>query len=52
MPKGFSPDFIEVNAYLVIEPVIRRFSWSKGSACSKINEHSFSEIPETEASVN
>lgn len=50
MPKGFSPDFIEVRL-TGSKPVIRRFSWSKGQPVE--NQSAFlSEIPQTEASAN
>lgn len=50
MPKGFSPDFIEVRLS-GSKPVIRRFSWSKGQPVE--NQSAFlSEIPQTEASAN
>ncbi|WP_180117291.1 hypothetical protein [Acinetobacter sp. YH12096] len=50
MPKGFSPDFIEV-CLTGSKPVIRHFSWSKGQPVE--NQSAFlSEIPQTEASAN
>ena len=51
MPKGFSPDFIEVRLNGSGKQVIRRFSWSKGQPVK--NQSAFlSEIPQTEANTN
>lgn len=51
MPKGFTPQFIEVRLSGGSKPVIRRFSWSKGQAIE--NQSAFlSEIPQTEANAN
>ena len=51
MPKGFSPDFIEVRLSGSGKQVVRRFSWSKGQP---VNDQSafLSEIPQTEANSN
>jgi hypothetical protein len=51
MPKGFSPDFIEVRLSGSGKQVVRRFSWSKGQP---VNDQSafLSEIPQTEANTN
>ena len=51
MPKGFSPDFIEVRLSSSGKQVIRRFSWSKGQPVT--DQSAFlSEIPQTEANTN
>ena len=50
MPKGFTPEFIEVRLS-GNKPVVRRFSWSTGQPVE--NQTAFlSEIPQTEASAN
>lgn len=51
MPKGFSPNFIEVHLNGAGKQVVRRFSWSKGQPVE--NQSAFlSEIPQTEANTN
>ncbi len=51
MPKGFSPNFIEVRLNSAGKQIVRRFSWSKGPAVE--NQSSFlSEIPQAEANSN
>lgn len=51
MPKGFSPDFIEIRLNHSGKQVVRRFSWSKGQAVT--DQSTFlSEIPQTEANSN
>jgi hypothetical protein len=51
MPKGFTPNFIEIRLNSAGKQVVRRFSWSKGPAVE--NQSSFlSEIPQTEANSN
>lgn len=51
MPKGFTPNFIEVRLNGSTNPVIRRFSWSKGQPVE--NQSAFlSEIPQAEANAN
>ena len=50
LPKGFSPQFIEVRLTGSGTPVVRRFSWSKGEAIE--NQSAFiSEIPQAEANA-
>lgn len=51
MPKGFTPNFIEVRLNGPATPVVRRFSWSKGQPVE--NQSAFlSEIPQAEANAN
>jgi hypothetical protein len=50
MPKGFSPQFVEVRLTGSGAPVVRRFSWSKGEAIE--NQSAFlSDIPQAEANA-
>ncbi len=51
MPKGFSPEFLEVRLNGAGKQVVRRFSWAKGQPVE--NQSAFlSEIPQAEANAN
>lgn len=51
LPKGFSPQYIEVKLIGSSEPVIRRFSWQNGQPIEN-QSATLSEIPQAEASAN
>lgn len=50
MPKGFSPQFVEVRLTGTNTPVIKRFSWAKGNAV-ETSAANISEIPQAEANA-
>lgn len=50
MPKGFSPQFVEVRLTGTNTPVIKRFSWAKGNAV-ETPAANISEIPQAEANA-
>ena len=50
MPKGFTPQFIEVRLLGSGTPVIKRFSWQRGQAVD-VSSAFVSEIPQAEASA-
>lgn len=50
MPKGFSPQFVEVRLTGTNTPVIKRFSWAKGNAVETPSTN-ISEIPQAEANA-
>ncbi len=51
MPKGFSPQFIEVRLSGGAKPIARRFSWGKGKPIEN-QSAILSEIPKTAANAN
>ncbi|ENU29725.1 hypothetical protein MMO38_03090 [Acinetobacter sp. NIPH 1852] len=50
MPKGFTPQFIEVRLSGAGTPVIKRFSWQRGQPVD-LNSAFVSEIPQAEANA-
>ena len=50
MPKGFSPQFIEVRLTGTATPVIKRFSWGRGKPIESQSAF-ISEIPQAEANA-
>ena len=50
MPKGFTPQFIEIRATGSGTPVIKRFSWQRGKPVDASSAF-VSEIPQTEANA-
>ena len=50
MPKGFTPQFIEVRLSGSGTPVIKRFSWQRGKPVD-VNSAFVSEIPQAEANA-
>lgn len=50
MPKGFTPQFIEVRLSGSGTPVIKRFSWQRGQPV-ELNSAFVSEIPQAEANA-
>lgn len=50
MPKGFTPQFVEVRLTGMNTPVIKRFSWAKGNAVESPSAN-ISEIPQAEANA-
>ena len=50
MPKGFTPQFIEVRLTGYGTPVIKRFSWQRGKPVD-VSSAFVSEIPQAEANA-
>lgn len=50
MPKGFTPQFIEVRLSGSVTPVIKRFSWQRGQPVD-VSSAFVSEIPQAEANA-
>ena len=50
MPKGFTPQFIEVRLSGSATPVIKRFSWQRGQPVD-VSSAFVSEIPQAEANA-
>ena len=50
MPRGFTPQFVEVRLYGAGTPIIKRFSWHRGEPVNT-NSAFVAEIPQAEASA-